>query len=396
MKSRFWPILALALIVARPALAQTGLTITYNPLPTYTFGQVLTFQISARSDVSILTATLFFKTPHDPQPQAGPAQFTSSTAITATYSLDLTLRPLLPFIPIEYWWEIKDEAGNALTTSPQTFFYEDNRFAWRSLTGDQATVHWYKGDAAFGEAALAVAETGLRDANRDIGAELPENVNIYIYASESDVREALRRVGREWAAGHANPEIGVVVTTVTPNVEARLNLGRQVPHELTHLLVYQATGDQYRNVPNWLNEGLAVNNEAQPDPDLLAALKAARESGDLIPLAVLCRPFLLDRAQAALAYAESASVVSYIRDHYGPQGLGGLLKAYAGGASCDDGVQRALNISLADLEKAWRRDELKISPGTSQQLTALAPWLVLAALVLLAGALFLVFTARQH
>jgi hypothetical protein len=57
MKSRFWLILALALIAARPALAQTGLTITYNPLPTYTFGQVLTFQISARSDVSILTAT---------------------------------------------------------------------------------------------------------------------------------------------------------------------------------------------------------------------------------------------------------------------------------------------------------------------------------------------------
>jgi hypothetical protein len=256
------------------------------------------------------------------------------------------------------------------------------------------TVHWYEGDEAFGETGLAVAVTGLRDANRDIGAELPGAVDIYIYASENDVREALRRVGRAWADGHADPEIGVVVTTVAPDVEARFNLGREVPHELTHLLVYQAAGGRYRNVPNWLNEGLAVNNEAQPDPDLLAALDAARDSNTLIPLSSLCEPFPLDRAQAALAYAESASVVSYIRKAYGPQGLTQLLKTYAEGADCEGGVQRALNISLADLENAWRRDELKIAPGVRQQLTALAPWLVLAALVLLAGALFLMLTAR--
>jgi hypothetical protein len=376
------------------AFAQTGIIITHDPPPVYTFGEALTFQISARSCAPITGATLFFKTPHDTQPRASPAQFSSGTIITAAYTFDLTLRPLLPFIPIEYWWEIKDEAGEVLTTLPRTFFYEDNRFVWRSLTGDQVTVHWYEGDEAFGETALAVAVTGLRDANRDIGAELPGAVDIYIYASENDVREALRRVGRAWADGHADPEIGVVVTTVTPDVEARFNLGREVPHELTHLLVYQAASGRYRNVPNWLNEGLAVNNEAQPDPDLLAALNAARDSNTLIPLSSLCEPFPLDRAQAALAYAESASVVSYIRKAYGPQGLTQLLKTYAEGADCEGGVQRALNISLADLESAWRRDELKIAPGALQQLAALAPWLVLAALVLLAGALFLILTAR--
>jgi hypothetical protein len=68
----------------------------------------------------------------------------------------------------------------------------------------------------------------------------------------------------------------------------------------------------------------------------------------------LCNPFSPNPQIAFLAYAQSGSLVTFIRKQYGAGGIRGLLDAYAGGASCSSGVQEALNIGLADLEAAWR------------------------------------------
>ena len=55
-----------------------------------------------------------------------------------------------------------------------------------------------------------------------------------------------------------------------------------------------------------------------------------------------------------MAYAQSSSVVRFIRERYGADGIRALLAAYADGASCASGVQEALNINLNGLETAWR------------------------------------------
>jgi hypothetical protein len=55
-----------------------------------------------------------------------------------------------------------------------------------------------------------------------------------------------------------------------------------------------------------------------------------------------------------LSYAQSASVVQFIRQRYGADGIRKLLSAYANGASCTSGVEEALEISLDKLESDWR------------------------------------------
>ena len=83
-------------------------------------------------------------------------------------------------------------------------------------------------------------------------------------------------------------------------------------------------------------------------------LEEAHTQGQLLSLEDLCAPFPPDPHVALLAYAQSGSVVQFIRDRYGAEGIRALLKAYANGASCTGGVQEALNVSLSGLETAWR------------------------------------------
>jgi hypothetical protein len=128
---------------------------------------------------------------------------------------------------------------------------------------------------------------------------------------------------------------------------------RDIPHELTHLLVFQATGAGYARVPRWLDEGLASANEELAQPAYQLALESAFHEGRLISLETLCAPFSADAGEAQLAYAESLSVAQFIRNRY-PEGIRKLLGAYAGGATCSGGVEQALGHTLGALELMWR------------------------------------------
>ena len=374
----------------RTAWAQENLAVLAAPPPEYEFGKTMTFEVSARSSgAEIIGATVFVRAPGFARTFVGEARLAPGREITATYALNLNLRPLPPFASVEYWWEVRDSAGGSLITEAQSFTYEDNRFDWRTLTSGIITVHWHKGDTAFGQAALDVTANALTQANRDIQAPLPEQVNVYIYADTAAARAALAPVGRIWADGYADPPLGLAVVAVADDVGAAVNLGREIPHELTHILIYQATRDRFAQVPTWLNEGLAVMNQAEPDPGFSAALDAARQTGTLLRLSSLCGPLPADPAQAQLTYAESESLVRYMRDTYGATGITALLAAYADGLGCAAGVERALGLSLDELEREWLAEAFHIGPinPLPGQLDPV-PWAILAALVLLSPVLF--------
>lgn len=386
-------ILALAGLGLSPgsqAWAQAGIDVTDLPSPEYTFGKILTFRISARSDASIGSVTLLYRVWQTEKVVSGSAAFTPGQEVAAIYTLDPAAYGLAPFTSLEYWWEIGDEAGRQVTTEAQTFHYLDNRFDWQTVSQPPLAMHWYQGGPAFGQNALSIAAASLARANRALQATLPEAIDIYVYADVTDVQEALRPADRLWAEGRVDPALNLVVLAVSPGLDADLNLERELPHELTHLLIYQLAGQHYAQVPSWLNEGLAVMNQTRPDPEFAQTLAAAREGGKLLSLTTLCGPFPADPAQAQLAYAESESVVRYLRSRYADAGLSKLLAAYAAnGATCESGLKQGLNLSLAELEQAWLRDTAGAAgSGAAGQLTAQQlPWVVLSALILTAGGL---------
>jgi hypothetical protein len=341
----------------------------------HSFAQQVTFTLQASSDAEITAVYLFYQV-------AGVEQHTESAfvdieparEINVSYTLDLRLSPLPPFSKVIFWWQIEDAAGNRLVTDdpPYEFEYTDNRFQWEAMSANGITVHWTEGqgDPVFGQTALNIAATSLEQANAELRAPVPESIHIYIYDTQQNLEAAMALTGRKWIAGQAHPELDVIVVVIPFNAmegyQGRMK--RYIPHEITHLLVYQSvTPSGYRYVPEWLDEGLATANEQLPTADYALKLEEARTQGQLIPLADLCVPFSPNAQTALLSYAQSGSVVKFIRERYGAEGIRDLLTAYSGGASCTSGVQEALNISFSGLETAW---QASLEPQSGWQVMA--------------------------
>jgi hypothetical protein len=177
--------------------------------------------------------------------------------------------------------------------------------------------------------------------------------------------------------------LGLTLISIPPWYDYKLEIQRQVPHELLHILLYQKLGEGYAHLPRWLNEGLASTAEISPNSDYLVLLEKAYQRDVLIPISQLCESFPSDAANFQLAYAEAASFTWYLQAEYGNPGIEALLSAYADNLSCERGVEVALESNLFELEREWRRATFNENLWLFT-LQGLAPWLVVFGFVLLA------------
>jgi hypothetical protein len=323
----------------------------------YNFAQQATFTLRAETDVEITRLYLFFRAQDDDDTEVVEIDLEEPTSeVDVSYVYDLRHSPLPSFAEVTFWWRLEDGADTALRTAPRQFHYIDNRFQWEQLAVDGITAHWIegRGDLAFGQAALDIAQSSVMEIGADLRLTSTDPIDIYIYDTQQNLRAAMVLTGRDWVARQARPELGVIVVAVPDQAGYTSKMKRYLPHEITHLLVYRrVTPLGYQHVPAWLDEGLATDNERLPTPEYELMLERAREQGQLLSLKDLCVPFSPDAGTALLSYAQSASVVRFIRERYGSDGIRSLLAAYADGASCEGGVRVALNTSLDGLERAW-------------------------------------------
>lgn len=377
--------LILSLLVPSHAFAG-GINVVRNTAE-YSFAQHVTFSLHAASeDGEISQVYLFFRATTDDETRSQQIPLDrSEPEISLVHTHDARRYPLSPFAEISFWWQIKDSAGNELKTSVQTFTYRDNRFPWEQLKASGIRIHWIagQGDPTFAQTALDIARASATDIQTELRSPMPDPLDVFLYDSEANLQGAMVLTGREWVGGQARPELGVVVAAVSGDQGYTSQMKRYLPHEITHLLVYELTTPEgYAHVPAWLDEGLATTNERLPTPEYAIALETAREAGQLLPLEQLCTPFSPDPRTAILSYAESASVVDFIRENYGAEGIRQLLSAYADGASCKSGVEDGLGITFAKLESDWRIS-LEPKAAWATVLDHAAVWLGLSLLGLL-------------
>jgi hypothetical protein len=328
---------------------------------TYTFGQTMRFMLRAKTPDPVSQAALFFTTPQLDSTFVVELNLAPSRAISLTHEVPLSQVQLSPFTTVTYWWRL--ETGNEAYGVPAaTLYYADDRFTWQELAGPHAIVHWTGEEVELGQIALDVIARAWPRLSAVIPVAAGEPLHIYIYPGSAERRSALLLTGRDWVGASADPESGVALVTAVNPRTAALDLGRSIPHELTHLLLYRATGPGYENVPRWFEEGLATLMEATRPPDQEQLVRDAIASLEAMPLSELCRTFPATEAHSGLAYAQSASVVGYIQTEYGNHALTEMIRAYADGADCDSGVRRVLDISLAELEDQWRDAKRPLSP----------------------------------
>lgn len=326
----------------------------------YTFGQVMRFSLRAKSSEPITQATLFFNTPEMESTFSVEFDVEPATEVSLAHDVSLTQVRLAPFTTVRYWWRLTTDGG-PVTVEEQVLDYIDDRYEWHEVTDNEVTVYWTGEDMGLGQTALDV----VQEARPQLEAILPQTVapaRIYIYPGMADLRSALRLTGRDWVGADAMPELDVVLVTAVNPRTAAFDLGQSIPHELSHLLLYRAAGANYDAVPRWFDEGLATQMEFAPNRTYDIVLEEAVAGGATRSLVSLCAAFPSGEAQAQLAYAQSASVVDYVRREYGDGALRRMIAAFADGADCDSGVRRVLGLSLAELESEWLEREQPLSP----------------------------------
>lgn len=287
--------------------------------------------------------------------QAEVEEVTSSPDLGVT--LDLTTAYLPPGTQVEYYWTLTDPLGNTAETPTQSFKLIDERYRWKSLTDAQGrvTVNWYEGGSGFGKTLLGVATEALDRLQNDIDAGLTRPAEVWVYASQDELLDALPANIPEWVGGKAFPHLALVMAAIADDNMAELEIKRTIPHELSHLVLYQATRNPYNAPPAWLDEGLAVYNQEAHDPAEEEALRWAAEHGAILPLNSLSGSFGADEDAALLAYAQSHSAVEFLLtdSRYGPDKLARTVAAFREGVTYDEAFQAGLGVTVDEIDQQW-------------------------------------------
>ncbi|RME73350.1 MAG: hypothetical protein D6784_12060 [Chloroflexi bacterium] len=349
------------------ASAQESIRVV-NSTWTAEFRQHITFTAQFEAAAEITEVNLFYRIVGRPAASRNDADFTPGTSVTAEFVLDQT-KPenyLPPGTELEYWWKITTADGNQLKTERETILYLDNRYDWQTLENERLTLYWYEGGDSFGQRLFDRANEALDTLETDFGIKLEKPIRIFIYANHGDLLGAISTASQEWTGGQAFPDYGVVVIGISPS---QLDWGLDATtHEMTHLVVHQATDNPYGDLPRWLDEGIAVYNENrdQLDEDFRGIFEAAVKQNALMTLRTLSSPFPADPLKANLAYGQSGAVVKFIIDEYGPEAMAKLLDIFAEGALYDEALQEALGVDTDGLDNAFRASlGLPPLPGTA-------------------------------
>ena len=355
------------------------------------------FTLEAESYVDIVDVRLYYKVNKMNYAEVvseGWADFILENKIEAICVLDMRQASLPTGAEVTYWWKIIDAAGNAFETSPKILHFDDGRYSWQSLAstmpgGGELTFFWYEGDESFAGELMDACEEGLARLTQDIGTYPERPIKIYNYASASDLRGAMI-FSQEWTGGVAFTEFGVIVIGISPG---RLDWGkRALVHELTHLVVHQATFSSYGQLPTWLDEGLAMYNEGELEPHFHARLEEAILEDELISVRSLCSPFSAEPDEARLSYAESYSLVKYLLDNYGRDWMLDLLILLKEGTTYDSALTEVYGFDIDGLDARWRatlETPIVPAPGIWSHPALIAVLVALAIALIVWGALAL-------
>jgi hypothetical protein len=343
------------------------------------FGEYIQFQAEFDAEDAIQTVHLYIQPQGQVDTISSPALVPEEDVIQ--YRIDPVQENIRAFSTLEYWFETTLENGAVIKSATGTYYYDDNRFTWQERSKPPFWAYWHEGEAEFGQNILDVAQQGYAQIRNLLPVPTPQAVKIYAYANAIDMGATLQLEERNWVGAHTDPDLGVMVVSLPPGPEQRLEMERQIPHELMHIMLYQKIGPSYTNLPTWLNEGLASLAEIYPNSDYLVLLNSAYEKERLIPISSLCTTFPRDAAGAYLAYAQAASFTRFLHQEFGSSGLEALIGTYADGLDCERGIQVAFGSDMTQLELQWRRETFSESPWHNT-LTNLAPWFILLAAVL--------------
>jgi len=344
----------LVLLSPVPVQAQGGPTINQSSAQV-DFPLYLHFSLAAESDVNISDIRLHYtidRTSFAEVISEVYIEFTPANSVEVNWTFDLRrIGGIPPGASIEYWWTVTDANAAQAETVPALVQFNDLRYSWQSLTEGMVTLYWYQGKESFARELMAAAQQTLVRLAEDTGAYLEKPVNLYIYDSARDLRGAMI-FPQEWTGGVAFTRFGTIAIGIPT---AQLDWGkRAIAHELAHLVVHQVTLNPYGDIPVWLDEGLAMYAEGEPESGLLSSLNKAITEDRVASVRSLSSPFSAYAQEASLAYAQSYSLVEFLITRYGQVKMLELLDTFGQGSDYDDALRKVYGFDMDGLNQRWR------------------------------------------
>ena len=195
---------------------------------------------------------------------------------------------------------------------------------------------------AIGERVSRVLESAYWSIGKLLNSYPGETLTVLLYTNKQfqDITRA-----PAWAGGGFDGRIRLPVGGA---LRTPATLDRVVRHELVHAMIAYAAP---RNVPTWVNEGLASVLES---PDRAWVARALNGTTDVFPLEDLDGGFGgLSGGEALVAYAESAVAAEILCQRLGPN-LGIFLQMLGNGHTTDQALS-TLNVRPDDFYAEWRK-----------------------------------------
>ena len=158
-----------------------------------------------------------------------------------------------------------------------------------------------------------------------------------------------------WSVGTAYPALNLIILRSPRGMRGgAMDIEEVLRHEYAHLAL--ATALKGHEAPPWLAEGFAMLQSRGWNLSWTYALSRGVLTKGLIPLEQLSVGLPEDQYQAELAYAQSFSLVSYIKTGLGPEALPRFIRGLSYGLDTETALRQATGFGLKDLERRWKED----------------------------------------
>ena len=164
-----------------------------------------------------------------------------------------------------------------------------------------------------------------------------------------------RLAGSLYIVAFAIPQKNLVVIDYSQMRTHPFSIEVTLKHELCHLLLNHYI--KREKLARWLNEGIAQWVSGGIGELIMSEdrsiLDGAIISGKYIHIHALQERFPENRKSLILAYEESKSLVEYIINKHGKDGILMILKYLKDGDETNVAILKSLSVSIDELEKQW-------------------------------------------
>lgn len=224
-----------------------------------------------------------------------------------------------------------------------------------------------------------------------LGDSLDYKPSIYLFDNIEEFNKLVAGNFPDWGAAAAIPERRLVAVKSPDKFNLSKDINELLTHEYAHLITAYKAG--YKEVPRWLDEGLAMYISMEWSwSDNLAMSKAA-VFGNLISISEIENVNRFNENKAQIAYAISYLSVEYLVDEYGSNAVNRVLKYLFEGNSIDNALNSAIGSNVYEFQSDLNDEFNKRFNIASLFMDTLFFWMFLALIVIVG---FFINYRRRH